>query len=83
MRKTIVSQRTEGTDAMTQFDWPLAHVGNLRGFKIYVRCGQGTRRPRDGFFAYSEVHKLTLRAPYRYAIEVKIRELWHHTTRGA
>jgi hypothetical protein len=55
--------------------WPLARVRAYRGFCISVRCGQGCRRPRDGYFAYRPgTTGKALRAPYLYSIRALIRE---------
>ena len=42
--------------------WPLAKVRTYRKAAIYVRCGQGTRKPRDGWFARTKEGR-TLRSP--------------------
>lgn len=58
---------------MTDNGWPLAQVGALHGAHIYVRCGQGTRRPKDGWFAYFPDRRLTLRAAQKYVLLILIR----------
>jgi hypothetical protein len=59
---------------MTTGTWPLARAGTYRGAILYARCGQGTRRPRDGWFAYLPRDGVTLRAPSRYLLKHIIKE---------
>ena len=49
--------------------WPLARIGKYRGWILAVRAGQGSRRPKDGFFAFNGgVTGPALRAPQLYAL---------------
>lgn len=54
--------------------WPLARIGKYRGRILAVRCGQGSRRPKDGFFAFTDgATGPALRAPQLYTLRHMIK----------